>query len=82
MAAQHMLSAQRRHDHERINKRNKVRLNLGYSSMSWGWPGIGIGREWKRRLSKARRKFVKMRLRGYHGKEPIRLESEVNWKTW
>jgi len=77
-----MLSAQRRHDHNRVNKNCEWRWKINSWSRAWGWPGIGTGREWKRRLSKARRRFIKMRLRGFRDKEPIGLESEINWKTW
>lgn len=46
------------------------------------WPGVGVGRYWKRQLAKARRRYIKALLRGDRGKEPTHLESEVNWRTW
>jgi hypothetical protein len=46
------------------------------------WPGPGTGRWWKRKLSKARRRYAKMTLQGIRYKEPNGIESEVNWKTW
>jgi hypothetical protein len=42
----------------------------------------GIGRFWKRRLSKARRRYIRDLLRLGRGKEPAGLESVVNWKDW
>lgn len=53
-----------------------------YVSFSECWPGVGTGRYWKRKLSKARRKYHKMVIRYGRGREPTWLESEVNWKTW
>ena len=44
------------------------------------WLGEGIGKYWKRRLAKARRRYIKAILRGDKGKCPLGLESEVNWK--
>lgn len=53
-----------------------------YVSMTERWPGPGVGRYWKRKLSKARRKHAKEQLNGRRGKEPTAIESEVNWRTW
>jgi len=48
-----------------------------------GWGNKrGIGREWKRRLGKARRRYTKDLLAGRRGKEPIGLESTIGWRTW
>ncbi len=69
-----MLTAKRKHHHRRVNEK----LNCRHLC----WPGRGIGKHWKRRLHKARRKFAKDTLHGRRGKEPVGLESEVNWKTW
>jgi hypothetical protein len=41
-----------------------------------------IGRWYKRRLSKARRRYVRDLLRFGRAKEPTGIESEVNWKGW
>lgn len=47
------------------------------------WPGKKQGRYWKRRLSKARRKYYKALLRGdLHPKEPTYYESICNYKTY
>lgn len=46
----------------------------------WGKPGNG--RYWKRKLSKARRKAAKQRLQGNRARDPVALESTVNYKTW
>ena len=52
-----------------------------YVKFTHFWPE-GVGRYWKRKLSKARRKFIKSFLKFGRGKEPVDLESEVNWKLW
>jgi len=55
----------------------------GYISFTQTWGNKeGIGRYWKRILSKARRRYAKAELRGERGKEPVGLESTVNWKSW
>ena len=49
------------------------------------WPGKGIGRYWKRRLNKMRRKFAKACIAGRgrgHERGLADLESTVNWRTW
>jgi len=46
------------------------------------WPNPKVGRYWKRQLSKARRRHIKLTLRGIRAKEPTHYESEVNYKTW
>lgn len=51
-------------------------------SFSEKWPGVGIGRFWKRQLSKARRRHIKAELDGRRGKEPTHYEGMVNYKTW
>ena len=53
-----------------------------YVSFSQRWPNPHIGRYWKRQLNKARRKYIKLELRGIRGREPVYLESMVNYKTW
>ena len=46
------------------------------------WNGRGIGRYWKRQLSKARRRHIKAILMGQeHPRIPKRYESECNWKN-
>ena len=44
------------------------------------WSGIGIGRWYKRRLSKARRRYAKQMIKFGRGKSPANVETEVNWK--
>lgn len=51
-------------------------------SFSQKWGTVGEGRYWKRRLSKARRRQIKMELRGHPSKEPTGLEARVNYKNW
>lgn len=41
----------------------------------------GLGRWWKRQLSKARRRYVKQVVNLGRGHEPTGYESEVNWKA-
>jgi len=41
-----------------------------------------LGRWFKRRLSKARRRYIKQLLWYGRGKEPTSIESEVSWKGW
>jgi hypothetical protein len=53
-----------------------------YVSFSERWPNVGVGRYWKRRLSKGRRKYSKMILQHGRGKEPTYLESMVHMRTW
>lgn len=48
---------------------------------TWG-NKIGIGRYYKRRLSKARRRYAKDLIKFGRGKEPTGLESEINWRGW
>jgi len=45
------------------------------------WPGQKNGRYWKRRLAKARRRYIKSVLRTGRGKEPVGYESTVDYKT-
>jgi hypothetical protein len=47
-------------------------------SFSEVWNGVGQGRYWKRRLSKARRRAWK----DSHQRGLAELESKVNWKDW
>lgn len=42
----------------------------------------GMGKWYKRQLSKARRRYIKFTLLGIRVKEPTGWESEVNWKAW
>lgn len=54
-----------------------------YVSFTQTWGNKrGMGRFWKRQLSKARRRYAKNLLKYGRGKEPVGLESEVNWKGW
>lgn len=46
------------------------------------WPGEGVGRFWKKKLSKARRAQAKLELRGIKAKPTTGIEREVNWRTW
>jgi hypothetical protein len=41
-----------------------------------------LGRWYKRRLSKARRRYIRTLIRLGRAKEPIGLEREVNWRGW
>jgi hypothetical protein len=51
------------------------------------WPGPGIGRYWKRRLSKARRRYARALCRYEAGRAlhlprmQTGIESIVNWKS-
>lgn len=75
-----MLTAERKHHHKRVNQ---DRESAWWGTFkTWGWPSPGMGKWYKRRLHKARRQWYKARLRGQRGKEPVGLESEVNWKSW
>lgn len=65
-----------RHKQER---KKQIRHLTSWSSR---WPAPHYGRWWKRKLSKARRRYAKMTLRGIRYKEPTGIESEVNWRTW
>ena len=49
-----------------------------YISFSQIWPGRGVGRYVKRRLSKARRRAWK----DPHQRGVVGVEREANWKTW
>lgn len=80
-----MLTPQRRHDHERVNKR----LNDYLHASNWYWhdPGYewhnapGLGKYWKRQLHKAERRAWKAEL---IGRRPRRLgyhRSTVNWRA-
>jgi hypothetical protein len=53
-----------------------------FVSFSERWASPGEGRFWKRRLSKARRRYVRALLKCGRGKEPVGIESTVNWKNW
>ena len=47
------------------------------------WPKAGMGRELKRRLSKARRRLTKEMLAGRgHERGIATHESNVNWRGW
>ena len=48
------------------------------------WPKKGLGRYWKRRLSKARRKYAKAVLTQTtpHERGLADLESTVSWRSW
>ena len=71
-----MLTPRRRKDHWRVNRK-------------WEplWHDVwvdhrGIGKWYKRRLSRAERRFAKAQLKGLKGKEPSGLRGEVNWRGW
>ncbi len=53
-----------------------------YVSFSQKWASERMGRYYKRRLSKARRKYAKEQLAGRRGKEPVGIERECNYKGW
>ena len=44
------------------------------------WYGRGMGRWYKRRLSKARRRYARQLIRFGRGKSPANVETECNWK--
>lgn len=47
------------------------------------WRRSGTGRWWKRRLSKARRRYAQLYLcEGIRYKEPSMIESTINYKLW
>lgn len=75
-----MLSTERKHHHRRVNKKRLWWIDR--RKLSSSWPAPHIGKWWKRKLHKARRRWYKERLHGRRGKEPTAYESEVNWKTW
>lgn len=59
------------------------RIKKAHGKFTRTWGNVpGNGRWWKRQLSKARRRYINALLRSGRGKEPIGLESEVNWKGW
>jgi len=53
-----------------------------YSHWFHCWAGPGIGKFWKRRLNKARRKYIKNLIWFGRGKEPVSKESKINWRNW
>ena len=61
------------------------KANISFSEM---WSGVGEGRFWKRKLSKARRRAAKRLCK--IGEDDLRkverglpgIEREVNWKRW
>jgi len=61
-----------------------IRFRHGHvPSFSEVWPGVGTGRYWKRRLSKARRRAWKQgRVVGNPYRGQLGVEGEVNWRTW
>ena len=46
------------------------------------WPGRGNGRYWKRKLSKARRRYSNQMIKDGRGKSPANYETECNYKTY
>lgn len=48
----------------------------------YGWPSPGLGRYYKRQLSKARRHYYKMIDIGIRARYPAGIEAECNYKTW
>lgn len=58
------------------------RKDDSYPDYCLRWPGVGNGRYWKRQLSKARRRYARMLLRGFKPKPAKRVESECNYKTY
>lgn len=52
-----------------------------YVSITQMWPR-GTGKYWKRRLSKARRRYAKDLIKLGKGREPTTIESNVNFKLW
>jgi len=54
------------------------RLMPWWLSFTQVWSGRGIGRWWKRRLSKVRRRAW----RDPHQRGLAGIESTVNWKDW
>ena len=76
-----MLTSQRKHTHYLANQRLAWRYACRSYARTAGWPDrSGYGKWWKRRLHKARRRYAKAQLAGRRGKEPVGLESEVNWR--
>jgi hypothetical protein len=57
--------------------RHNGRLLPDYLNCTCVWPGPGVGRWWKRRLSKARRRWQDSHRRGLAS-----AEAECNYKTW
>jgi len=77
-----MLTPQRKNHQRRINKRSEWRDLCNNYVRYAGWRNrTGLGRYWKRKLSKARRRYAKDILRGLRGKEPVNLEGRVNWRS-
>ena len=63
---------------------DRLRLKRGVPSRYfWGWK-LHQGRQWKRWLSKARRRAWKAELRTGvpEDGQRVRYERECNWKTW
>ena len=76
-----MLTPERKHHHNRINRSNEWRDACHNYVHAVGWQNKrGFGSYLKRCLAKARRRYARDRLRGLRGKEPTTLESEVNWR--
>lgn len=68
-----------------MGNRESLKLKDKYPYIRWHktWPRVGIGRYWKRCLSKARRRYAKEELRGAtHPRTPTHYESEVNYRTY
>jgi hypothetical protein len=58
-----------------------------YLGCSARWSGAGMGRFWKRQLSKSRRRNAQSKIRYELGidsrlREQIGYERECNWKLW
>lgn len=91
-----MLSAIRRHHHQRVNQRYsekqkwipswresfcKKEPELIYCDRATTWRNQpGLGKWYKRRLHKAERRYAKAVCRGLKGKEPVGYRSEISWK--
>jgi len=60
----------------------RVKKKYPWITLTELWSSKGSGKWWKRRLSKARRKYIKSLLKTGRGKEPTGIESEVNGKGW
>lgn len=67
----------------RVTWKKFGRRNRGAFHYMNQWPGIGQGRYWKRRLSKARRHAWKNEVFYEHRSRNLAgIERMVNWKTW
>lgn len=81
-----MLTPQRKHDHERVNRRLNDYLRANdrwfYKAPGYEWHNVrGLGRYWKHQLHKAERRAWKAEVRGRRPRGLAAYRSTVNWRA-